>query len=211
VDDAAVYTFANGLRAIVRQDPDVVLVGEVRDLETADIALQAALTGHLVFSTLHTNDAVGAVPRLINLGVKSVSIGPALALVIAQRLVRILCPDCKKPIEADAATKENIKKFFEQLPASVDKTKYQDYKLCGPVGCDKCNHIGFKGRRGIFEFLQGGSDLEQTILKEASELALRAVADRQGMVTMQQDGILKVLVGQTTFDEVTGVTGDIVW
>ena len=96
VDDESGYTFANGLRAIVRQDPDVILVGEVRDLETADIAMQAALTGHLVLSTLHTNDAVGAVPRLINLGVKAVSIGPALSLVIAQRLVRVLCKDCKK-------------------------------------------------------------------------------------------------------------------
>ena len=100
VDDEAGYTFANGLRAIVRQDPDVILVGEVRDLETADIALQAALTGHLVLSTLHTNDAVGAVPRLINLGVKAVSIGPALSLAIAQRLVRVLCPDCKKAVRS---------------------------------------------------------------------------------------------------------------
>jgi type IV pilus assembly protein PilB len=211
VDDEAGYTFANGLRAIVRQDPDTVLVGEIRDLETADIALQAALTGHLVLSTLHTNDAVGAVPRLINLGVKAVSIGPALALVIAQRLVRVLCPECKKPAQIDDAMKANIQKFLEKLPPKVDKTKYQTPTPYEPVGCDKCNKIGYKGRVGVFEFLEGGSDLEQTILKEASEVALRAVAERQGMVTMQQDGILKVLEGKTTLDEVKDATGEIIW
>lgn len=211
VDDEAGYTFASGLRAIVRQDPDVILVGEVRDLETADIAMQAALTGHLVLSTLHTNDAVGAVPRLINLGVKSVSIGPALALVIAQRLVRILCPNCKKPADADDALKEKIKNFVNHLPAKVDKTKYANFTIYTSVGCTKCNGIGYKGRIGIFEFLEGGPDLEKTILKEASEVALREVAERQEMVSMQKDGVLKVLDGQTTWSEVEGVTGPIEW
>ena len=211
VDEKAGYTFANGLRAIVRQDPDVILVGEVRDLETADIALQASLTGHLVLSTLHTNDAVGAVPRLINLGVKAVSIGPALSLVIAQRLVRVLCADCKKVKEVDAATTEKIKKFLSALPAKVNKTAYDNYKIFEPVGCDKCNGIGYKGRVGIFEFLEGGPDLEITILHEASEVALREVSKRQEMVTMQQDGVLKVLLGQTTLDEVAGATGEIAW
>ncbi len=211
VDDEAGYTFASGLRAIVRQDPDVILVGEVRDLETADIALQAALTGHLVLSTLHTNDAVGAVPRLINLGVKAVSIGPALSLAIAQRLVRVLCKDCKKPAETDSATAEKIKKFLGGLPPKVDKTKYDGYKIYAPVGCAKCNGIGYKGRIGVFEFLEGGPDLEKTILREASEVSLREVAQRQEMVTMQQDGILKVLSGQTTFDEVASATGELVW
>ena len=211
VDEESGYTFANGLRAIVRQDPDVILVGEVRDLETADIALQAALTGHLVLSTLHTNDAVGAVPRLINLGVKAVSIGPALTLAIAQRLVRVLCPDCKKAAPADDAMKEKIKKFLAALPAKVDKKKYENYTLYTPAGCTKCANIGYKGRVGIFEFLEGGPDLEATILKEASEIALREVAKRQEMVTMQEDGVLKVLQGVTTFDEVTSVTGEIEW
>jgi type IV pilus assembly protein PilB len=211
VDDEAGYTFGNGLRAIVRQDPDVILVGEVRDLETADIALEAALTGHLVLSTLHTNDAVGAVPRLINLGVKAVSIGPALSLAIAQRLVRVLCKDCKKPIDTDAAIAEKVKKFLDTLPAKVDKAPYANYKIYAPVGCEKCNGIGYKGRVGVFEFLEGGSDLEKTILHEASEVALREVAARQEMVTMQQDGILKVLEGKTTFEEVEGATGEIAW
>ncbi len=211
VDNEAGYTFANGLRAIVRQDPDIILVGEVRDLETADISMQAALTGHLVLSTLHTNDAIGAVPRLINLGVKSVSIGPALALVIAQRLVRVLCPSCKKPATTDDATKDNIKKFLDKLPAKVDKSKYEHYSMCEPVGCDKCNKMGYRGRVGIFEFLEGGPDLETTILKEASEVALREVAKRQEMITMQEDGILKALLGQTTLSEVVGATGQIEW
>jgi len=212
VDNESGYTFAKGLRAIVRQDPDVILVGEVRDLETADIALQAALTGHLVLSTLHTNDAVGAVPRLINLGVKAVSIGPALSLAIAQRLVRVLCPECKKPAaDATGEMKANIKKFLDRLPAKVDKAPFQDYKIFESVGCTKCNGIGYKGRVGIFEFLEGGPDLERTILKEASEVALRDLAKRQEMVTMQEDGILKTLAGVTTLEEVKSVTGEIEW
>ena len=211
VNDEEGYTFANGLRAIVRQDPDVILVGEVRDLETADIALQAALTGHLVLSTLHTNDAVGAVPRLINLGVKAVSIGPALSLAIAQRLVRVLCKDCKKEAPVDASTAEQIKNFMEKLPTKVDRAPYEHYKVYAPVGCSACNGIGYKGRVGVFEFLEGGPDLEKTILKEASEVALRGVAERQEMVTMQQDGILKVLEGKTTFEEVEGATGKLMW
>lgn len=211
VDDESGYTFASGLRAIVRQDPDVILIGEVRDLETADIALQAALTGHLVLSTLHTNDAVGAVPRLINLGVKAVSIGPALSLAIAQRLVRVLCKDCKKSAETDSATAEKIKKFLGGLPSKVNKENYDGYKIYTPVGCVKCNGIGYKGRVGVFEFLEGGPDLEKTILREASEISLREVAQRQEMVTMQQDGILKVLAGQTTFNEVASATGELVW
>jgi type IV pilus assembly protein PilB len=211
VDEESGYTFANGLRAIVRQDPDVILVGEVRDLETADIALQAALTGHLVLSTLHTNDAVGAVPRLINLGVKPVSIGPALALAIAQRLVRVLCPECKKVATVDDATQAKIKKFLDRIPAKVDRKPYENYAVYEPVGCAKCNGIGYKGRVGIFEFLEGGSDLETTILHEASEVALREVAKRQEMVTMQEDGVLKVLQGKTTFAEVESVTGEIEW
>jgi len=211
VDEEAGYTFANGLRAIVRQDPDVILVGEIRDLETADIAMQSALTGHLVLSTLHTNDAVGAVPRLINLGVKAVSIGPALALVIAQRLVRVLCPVCKKTASIDDATAEKIKALLARLPAKVDRKPYEHPTLFVPVGCPQCNGIGYRGRVGIFEFLEGGPDVETTILREASEVSLREVAQRQGMVTMQEDGILKAIEGKTTLEEVISETGELVW
>jgi type IV pilus assembly protein PilB len=173
--------------------------------------LEAALTGHLVLSTLHTNDAVGAVPRLINLGVKAVSIGPALSLAIAQRLVRVLCKECKKVVDVDTPTAEKIEKLLAALPATVDKKPYDNYKIYASVGCEKCNGIGYKGRVGVFEFLEGGGDLEKTILKEASEVALREVAARQEMVTMQRDGILKVLEGKTTFEEVIAATGDLVW
>jgi type II secretory ATPase GspE/PulE/Tfp pilus assembly ATPase PilB-like protein len=211
VNEESGYTFADGLRAIVRQDPDVILVGEVRDLETADIALQAALTGHMVLSTLHTNDAVGAVPRLINLGVKAVSIGPALTLAIAQRLVRVLCPACKKAAVPDDAMKAKIQKLLDRLPAKVNRENYKNYAVYESVGCTKCNNIGYKGRVGVFEFLEGGPDLETTILREASEVALRAVAKRQEMVSMQEDGVLKVLEGKTTFAEVESVTGEIEW
>lgn len=211
VDPEAGYTFASGLRAIVRQDPDVILVGEVRDLETADIAIQAALTGHLVLSTLHTNSAIGAIPRLVNLGVKPASIGPALSLVIAQRLVRKLCDNCKKLQEVPLELREKIKRFLEGLPPRVNRANYQNITIYEPVGCDQCNHFGYKGRRGIFEFFRGGLDVEEAILKEVSERVMRDLAERQGMVTMQEDGILKVISGLTTFDEVESVTGPIKW
>lgn len=215
VDPSAEYTFAKGLRAIVRQDPDVILVGEIRDLETAEIAMQAALTGHTVFSTLHTNDAVGAVPRLVDLGVRTTTIGPALSLVIAQRLVRQLCKDCKKKKELSSEEKMKIEKFIKKLPARVNRRLFSppagEFEVYEVVGCDKCNHFGYKGRIGIFEFLETGPKFEETILKEASEVALRGLAREQAMVTMQEDGVLKVLLGVTTFEEVKEVTGPIEW
>lgn len=213
VDPDAGYTFAGGLRAIVRQDPDAILVGEIRDLETADIALQAALTGHLVLSTLHTNSAVGAVPRLVDLGVKPASIGPAVTLIIAQRLVRKLCDNCKKPVELTPDLKTKIDNFFKKLPARVDRATYANVTMFSPNpgGCEVCNGFGYKGRRGIFEFFKGGPELEEIILKEVSERALRELAKKQEMVTMQEDGVLKVLTGMTTFDEVESVTGPIEW
>lgn len=210
VDPSAQYTFAKGLRAIVRQDPDVILVGEVRDLETAEIAMQAALTGHVVFSTLHTNDAIGAVPRLVDLGVKTPTIGPALSLVIAQRLVRRLCDKCKKEKQLVTEDLNKIKELIEKMPERVNREKYDlsaGRTIYEVVGCNECNGFGYKGRIGIFEFLEAGAEFEEIILKEASEVTLRKFAVSQGMVTMQEDGILKVLDGITTFDEVEKVTG----
>jgi len=211
VDPKAGYTFASGLRSILRQDPDVVLVGEIRDRDTADIALQAALTGHLVFSTLHTNDAVGAVPRLVNLGVQPASIGPATNVVIAQRLVRKLCLTCRKKTEPPPELKTRIKKFLERLPAKVNRQPYEDPILYQTAGCDACNGFGYRGRIGIFEFFETGPEFEQAILKEASEVVLRKFVAEQGMVTMQQDGILKSLAGITSFEEVEKTTGTLVW
>ncbi len=210
-DPAAGYDFANGLRSVVRQDPDVILVGEIRDVDTADIALQAALTGHLVLSTLHTNDAVGAIPRLINLGVKPVTVGPALDLIIAQRLVRRLCPQCKKLTQVAPDLASKISAFISALPARVDKSKFEKYTIYESVGCDACNNFGYRGRVGIFEFFESVPELEEIVLKDASEGSMKKLAAKQGMVTMQQDGILKILLGQTTFHEIENATGGVEW
>ncbi len=205
------YTFAKGLRAIVRQDPDVILVGEIRDFETADIALEAALTGHMVLSTLHTNDAVGAVPRLVDLGVKPQSIGPALSLVIAQRLVRKLCGHCRKKVEVTPDLQAKIENFLKSLPARVDRSPYGAPVIYEAVGCDECSGIGYRGRIGVFEFLEGGPEMEELILQQVSEVSLKTLAKKQGMVKMQEDGILKVVTGITTFSEVESVTGPLEW
>lgn len=205
------YTFASGLRSIMRQDPDVILVGEIRDQETADIALQASLTGHMVLSTLHTNDAVGAVPRLLNLGTKPQTVGPALSLVIAQRLVRKLCPACKKQVEISPELRDKIKFFIQKMPDRVDKKEYENPVLYAPVGCSECNGIGYKGRVGIFEFLEGGPEMEELILKDASEIALWRLARKQGIVSLQEDGILKAITGLTSLEEIERITGPIEW
>ncbi|MGB9608791.1 MAG: GspE/PulE family protein [Minisyncoccia bacterium] len=205
------YTFASGLRAVVRQDPDIILVGEIRDKETADIALQAALTGHLVLSTLHTNDAIGAIPRLIDLGSNPQTIGPALSLVIAQRLTRKLCEHCKQKEEISPELKMKIENFLSKLPERVNKDLYKEISIYKPVGCEKCNMTGYKGRIGIFEFFESGPELEQLILKDASWLSIKKLADKNQMTTMQQDGILKVISGITTFEEVESATGPINW
>lgn len=205
------YTFANGLRAILRQDPDTILVGEIRDHETADIALQAALTGHIVLSTLHTNNAIGAVPRLVDLEIKPSTIGAALSLVIAQRLVRKLCPHCRKEASVTEDMRANAEKFLARMPARVKPDTYRDLRIYEPGGCDVCNHIGYKGRIGIFEFLTAGPELEERIMKDPSEISLRELAKKEEMVEMQEDGVLKVLRGETSLEEVVDVTGPIVW
>ncbi|OGZ01872.1 MAG: hypothetical protein A2946_02945 [Candidatus Liptonbacteria bacterium RIFCSPLOWO2_01_FULL_53_13] len=211
VNPEAGYTFATGLRAIMRQDPDVILVGEIRDAETADIAMEASLTGHLVFSTLHANDAVASIPRLVDLGVKPQTAGPALSLVIAQRLVRLLCPACKKAVPLSGKIKTRVENFLKRLPENVSHPKIAEVSIYEPVGCEACNNIGYKGRRGIFEFLKAGPEFEELILKEASEVAMRRLAESQGMTSLQDDGILKVLGGVTSFEEVEKMTGPIEW
>ncbi len=184
------YNFANGLRAIMRQDPDVILIGEIRDKETAEIAIQAALTGHLVFSTVHANDAVGVVPRLLDLGIKDTSIEPALNLIIAQRLVRKLCENCKKPAELSPELKSKIQNLISSLPSRVDKFQYQEWKIFTAGKCEKCANTGYKGRIGIYELLREG-------------------VDKLPEVTVQQDGLLKVISGITTVEEIEAVTGPI--
>ncbi len=205
------YTFAGGLRAMMRQDPDVILVGEIRDEETANIAMQASLTGHLVLSTLHANDSIATIPRLTDLGVKAETIGPALSLIIAQRLVRILCEHCKKEVAIDEMMKKKIEDFLAALPPHVNREPYKTYKIFEAVGCTECNNLGYRGRRGIFEFLQVTPELQELILNQTSQHAIHEIADKQGTISFQKDGILKVFEGKTTFDEVEKITGPLIW
>jgi type II secretory ATPase GspE/PulE/Tfp pilus assembly ATPase PilB-like protein len=203
------YDFASGLKSIVRQDPDVILVGEIRDLETAEIALQASLTGHLVFSTLHTNDAAGTVSRLTSMEVKAYNIGPAINLIIAQRLVRKICKKCAEP---RPVTPEEIKKIQEALkdaPAEVLKNypKAEGLVVYEPKGCDYCNSTGYKGRIGIYEAIQRDSEMENFIATNPTTAELAKKAKEKGMVPMKTDGFLKVLEGITTIEEIEKTVG----
>jgi len=200
------YTFANGLRHILRQDPDVIMVGEIRDRETAGLATQAALTGHIVLSTLHTNDALGVVPRLIDMGVEKYLIPSTLNVAAAQRLLRRLCPDCKLEVKANTAEEKMINKAILDMSADYQKeylseSGYTIYKPNIENPCKKCGGKAFKGRIAIFEMLEMSDELEKIILGEISEAALRQEAKRQGMITMFQDGILKVLKGVVSLEE----------
>ena len=209
IDPKSGYTFVAGLRSILRQDPDIILVGEIRDLETAQTAIHAALTGHLVFSTLHTNNAAGAIPRLIDFGVKPPVIGPALTLIIAERLVRRLCPKCRKEIIPGKALEENLEKFLSRLPKKVSRAKIKP-KFFEAVGCKECSE-GYKGQVGLFEALEMGKELGVLIKKEAAEEEIMKAAKRAGMVGMQEDGLIKTLTGMTTLAEVERATGPIEW
>jgi len=198
------YTFAKGLRHILRQDPNVIMVGEIRDEETAALAVQAALTGHVVLSTLHTNNALGVIPRLIDLGVAPFLIPPSLRLAMAQRLVRVLCPDCRKAVAPRIEVKEMILKEIDALPPLIKKDVKisDDFKIYEAVGCKKCGSEGYAGRIALFEILEMTSQLAEIILKEPNESRISEEARRQGMITMKQDGILKVLEGTTSVEEV---------
>ena len=215
------YDFASGLKSIMRQDPDVILVGEIRDLETAEIALQAALTGHLVFTTLHTNDAAGTVARLTSLGANPSNIGPAINMAIAQRLVREICKKCGGLEKASASVLEKIKRGLKGIPSGIKIPKPKhitDYVLGKIVpglkipqvkGCKNCNFTGYRGRTGVFEAFLVDEEMEKFILQNPSIAALRKEAIGRGMVAMQQDGLIKVLNGITTIEEVERITGPI--
>jgi len=198
------YDFARGMRHLVRQNPNIIMIGEIRDTETASMAIQASLTGHIVLSTLHTNNALGVIPRLIDMGVEPYLLPPVLSCAIAQRLVRRLCQDCKKPIAPREEIKEMILKNIEELPPIVKK----DLKIPKPIkiytapGCKKCLQKGLIGRTALFEVLQMTEQLSTICIKEPTEEKIREEALRQGMITMKQDGILKVLEGITTIEEV---------
>ena len=210
VDQKKGYDFASGLKSIMRQDPDVILVGEIRDLETAEIALQAALTGHLVFATLHTNDAAGTVARLTNLGAKPSNIGPAINMAIAQRLVREICKKCGKLEKVPPKTLDKLKKGLKGIPKEVRVPKLGgELKVPRPKGCRDCNFTGYRGRAGIFETFLVDEEMEKFILQNPSIAVLKKEAIKRGMVTMQQDGLIKVLNGITTIEEVERITGPV--
>jgi len=190
-------TFANGLRSIVRQDPDVILVGEIRDLETAEIAIQSALTGHLVFSTLHTNDSASAITRLVDIGVEPFLISSSVLAVVAQRLIRVLCRDCKQPYTPDNSTLESI---------GIAPDQFQETTIYRTDGCENCFHTGYKGRTGIFEIMLLDSSLKRLILTTYDSSQIKDAALNLNMVTLRQDGIQKVLDGISTIEEVIRVT-----
>ncbi len=190
-------SFARGLRSIVRQDPDVILVGEIRDQETAEIAVQSALTGHLVFSTLHTNDSASAITRLVDMGVEPFLISSSILAVMAQRLVRELCDYCKRPYRPNEVYLKSIGLSPEQFG------KGQVYKA---VGCEKCFHTGYRGRVGIFEIMVMNEELKTLILQTFDSNRIKSVAQKNKMVTLRQDGIIKILGGKTTLEEVLRVT-----
>lgn len=207
VDAAGHYTFELGLAAILRQDPDVILIGEIRSLETAQTALHAALTGHLVFSTLHTNNAAGTIPRLIDIGVKPNIIAPAVNLAIAQRLVRKLCEHCKKAEAPTTEERARITAAFESIP-DVHKTIIpKEISVWRAPGCKECNSIGYKGRIGVYEALRVDDTVERLMLGTPSEADFNDAGKAQGMLTMYHDAMLKVVAGATSYEEVIRVVG----
>jgi type IV pilus assembly protein PilB len=201
------FTFANGLRSILRQDPDILMVGEIRDKETAELAVHAALTGHVVFSTLHTNDSIGAIPRLIDMGVEPFLVSSSLRAVVAQRLVRRICTHCKEEVKMTEAAKESIEKVLANVPDDQKRDILsKGMKIFKGKGCPECGGGGMKGRIGIYEAFNVGDDVAAILTDKVDEDDLRKVAKAQGMITMKQDGFLKVLQGLTTIEEVERVT-----
>ena len=197
------YTFASGLRSILRQDPNVIMVGEIRDRETADIAVRAALTGHLVFSTIHTNDAAGAITRLIDMGVEPFLVASSVLGVVAQRLVRTICPECKEAYELPSDASERV---FMGMAADEPITLYRG------KGCSHCNFTGYKGRVAIHEVLLLTPALRGAVVQQVSSDELTAAAKQYGLVSMKEDGIAKALSGKTTIEEVIRVaygSGDV--
>jgi type IV pilus assembly protein PilB len=190
-------TFARILRAMLRQAPNIILVGEIRDVETADIAIQAALTGHLVFSTLHTNDAPSAITRLLDMGVKPFLVASSIQAVMGQRLVRVLCPSCKVPVRPELVELSALGLSEEDL---AGRTIY------GPKGCDACKGSGYRGRKGIYELMELNSTLREMAFKKDPTLKIRETARLNGMVTLLEDGVRKVLDGLTSVAEVLTIT-----
>ncbi|MFH1187390.1 MAG: GspE/PulE family protein [bacterium] len=202
------YNFADGLRSILRQDPDIIMVGEIRDLETAETAINAALTGHLVISTIHTNSAAAAIPRFLAMGVKAFLLAPSLNVIIGQRLCRCICPNCKEEITLNDEMLSKAKEVLNSIsPTSGQKVDLDNLKFYKGKGCVLCQGLGYKGRIGIYEILIMNEYIEKVILSEhVSEYEMNEIANKQGMITMVQDGILKAAKGVTTVEEVFRVS-----
>ncbi|MFC1615507.1 ATPase, T2SS/T4P/T4SS family [Patescibacteria group bacterium] len=198
------YSFASGMRAALRQDPDIIMVGEIRDKETADTAIEASLTGHLVFSTLHTNSAVESLVRIRNMGIQPYLITSSVELIIAQRLIRRLCEHCKKPADVSEEMMKLVKGALDTLgvEGEIDQKLIDGMKFFETPGCDKCNDIGYKGRVGIYEVFKMTNAIRQLISEDASMLELEDASKKAGMITLEQQGILKALLGLTSLDEV---------
>ncbi len=198
------FDFADGLRSLLRQDPNIIMVGEIRDKKTAQLAIESALTGHLVFSTLHTNDSSTTVQRLVDMGVEPFLISSSVRVVIAQRLVRKVCPYCRIPIKLQGETRANVfSKIGELLDRDVDQISFFQAK-----GCPRCNNMGYKGRIGIYEVLEISPEIQSFILKEGIDSnTIKEQALKQGMITLLQDGLIKAAAGVTTVEEVYRVIG----
>jgi type IV pilus assembly protein PilB len=205
------YTFANGLRSILRQDPNVIMVGEIRDSETAELSIHAALTGHLVFSTLHTNDSIGSIPRLVDMGIEPFLLASSLRVVAAQRLVRRICEHCKQPVEVS----ENIANKIKQELAGISEEELKKYKVdlskeikfFKGKGCEECGNLGFKGRVAIYEVLEISEKIQEIISeKKDCELDVKNEAKKEGMISIRQDGLIKIIQGITTISEIERVT-----
>ena len=191
------------MRQILRQDPDIIMVGEIRDEETASLAIHAALTGHFVLSTLHTTSATGVIPRLLDMGIKPFLLSPTLSLVVSQRLIRVLCPVCKKRVKLEGEAKKYVLEKLKNMPGKI-KVKEPLYAF-EPKGCKKCNFVGYSGRKGIFEVLEMTENLADIIIHGSSEKAMMEEARHQGMNTMEEDGVIKVLKGDTSLEELMRV------
>ncbi len=206
IDTTSGLTFAAGLRAILRQDPDIVMVGEMRDLETAEIACQAALTGHIVLSTLHTNDAPSAIPRLLDLGIRSFVVAPAINAIIGQRLVRKICAACKQAYKPAANLLDRVQMILQTIPKASQADVPKILNFYHSPGCAKCNGLGYQGRIGVYEVFTISDEIEKLVGQGASNTEIKKQAIAEGMLTMAQDGILKALQGITDIEEVFRVT-----
>ncbi len=198
------YTFANGLRTALRQDPDIIMVGEIRDRETIDIAIEASLTGHQVFSTIHTNSAVETLTRILNMGVSPFLIASTVELIMAQRLVRKLCDKCKVLSAPEPHVMEAVKRALSTLNSSeeIDPAKLQTLEFYVGKGCPECDNVGYKGRIGLYEIMRMNNNIRRLILAQASSLDIEKAALEGGMVSLEQIGIIKALKGETSLEEV---------